>query len=687
MKRIAGMRARAATLCSLAALFGTVASAQANTILDVPVHATGNFAGPCFDGAASGGAAHFKIESPYFGYLRLALSGGSGDWDVAVYSRQDVVTGASTAGPDEVATGYMLEGESLDVQVCRNPGAGGTPTLQADVERLRAPDTSPPEILRVETTTAADRAALERTGLDTEAGTTPVSTDVVAYGASDRRRLEEAGLGYAPAPGGLGVVSRNELRADDDGAQGSGAAADASLPSGRTDYRRIFDYEQEMKGLATAHPGLVRLFELPNQTFEGRPVLGLELGDNPGAEEGEPVFLHMGLHHGREWPSGEITLEWAYELLDTAAAGDARALAILRDTKTLIVPVVNPDGFNISREAGQLRADFGIRDGNPNVSIPVQSAEFQRKNCRLPGAGRIGDCGLATNSNRGPLGVDINRNYGGMWGGSGGGLRVSEEVYRGPGPFSEPETRNVRELFSTNQVIAASSNHTYSALILRPPLVTRPRLPFDEALMRRVGARMARATGYANTPGTSLYDSSGGMEGWSYFDTGSIDFTPELGTPGFHPAFTRVIGEWAGTTRRAKGRGGMRKAIYSLEQFTRRDSGHVVLSGTGPPGAQLLFRKTFKSRTLPVLHLHAKPSRPRKLPEHLATSVEIGADGTYEAHLNPSTRPIVAERKHGIRKESWRVICVSPSGEKLGARPLYAKRGERLQLDVTADGC
>ena len=49
--------------------------------------------------------------------------------------------------------------------------------------------------------------------------------------------------------------------------------------------------------------------------------------------DGKPIFLIMGVHHAREWPSAEHTIEFAYDLLrnygtrraDDAARPDAPA--------------------------------------------------------------------------------------------------------------------------------------------------------------------------------------------------------------------------------------------------------------------------------------------------------------------------------------------------------------------------
>ena len=144
----------------------------------------------------------------------------------------------------------------------------------------------------------------------------------------------------------------------------------------------------------------------------------------------------MGTHHAREWPAAESTLEWAYDLL-TNYGKQARTTRLVKATRNIVIPVVNPDGFNISREA----PDFP-----PETEFGQFSYEMKRKNC-WPNPAETGPCNNSTAGRL--LGVDPNRNYGAFWGGSGASVDPLDDTFRGTGPFSEPETQNIRELQST----------------------------------------------------------------------------------------------------------------------------------------------------------------------------------------------------------------------------------------------
>ena len=88
-------------------------------------------------------------------------------------------------------------------------------------------------------------------------------------------------------------------------------------------YRRLPDYEFELKQLALQYPGLARPITLNHPSWEGRDVTGIEITQNANAADGKPVFVMLGVHHAREWPSSEHTIEFAYDLLRNYGNSDA----------------------------------------------------------------------------------------------------------------------------------------------------------------------------------------------------------------------------------------------------------------------------------------------------------------------------------------------------------------------------
>jgi len=347
----------------------------------------------------------------------------------------------------------------------------------------------------------------------------------------------------------------------------------------------------------------------------------------------------MGVHHAREWPSAEMPMEWAIELVKSYNKGE-RAVELLSTTRVIVVPIVNPDGFNLSRES--------LVDAQQPVVDP--SFAYKRRNCRMFD-GRLpafGECGQQ--ANRG-LGVDPNRNYGGLWGGPGASLSTTDDTYRGAGPFSEPETQNVRELVSSRQVTTLITNHTYSDLVLRPPGLKSQGDPPDEPIYKNLGDTMAAENGYTSQKSFELYDTSGTTEDWSYYATGGLGFTFEIGKAsdantlvgvGFHPAYpVGVIAEYYGKYPTG---GGNREAYFKALESTKNTARHAILEGTARPGSRVRLHKEFLTSTSPVIKADGSTSDPILLPDVLDTTMTVDSSGLFAVHANPSTRPAVRKQ-------------------------------------------
>ena len=346
----------------------------------------------------------------------------------------------------------------------------------------------------------------------------------------------------------------------------------------------------------------------------------------------------MGVHHAREWPSSEHTIEFAYDLL-TNYGSDSEITNLVNTTRTIVVPIVNVDGFNISREAEPL-GDFSLFDyemKRKNCSISVFTPKKYAKAkqpCDDNKAGRL-------------RGTDPNRNYGGLWGGGGASVAWSDDTYRGDGPFSEPETQNIRELVSERQVTNLITNHTFSNLVLRPPGIADFGFPLEEPQLKALGAAMTSHNGYSNDPGFGLYDTTGTTEDWSFWTTGGLGYTFEIGSEDFHPAYSNaVVAEYLGLEPAAgAGLGGNRAAYLEMLKATADSALHSVITGSAPAGTTLELSKTFQTTTSPVWQddFGTVIGDPILFEDSLTS--ELASDGgEFAWHVNPSTRPIVAGR-------------------------------------------
>lgn len=498
-----------------------------------------------------------------------------------------------------------------------------------------------PKLVTVDTPTRADKELLQTLGLDLTEHAGHGYVEVVLHTGADAAALEEAGLTYDVRIGNL--LEREALNNQANAAYAA-ATLESPLPSGRDSYRTLDDYNDDMRQLANIRPNIAKEFDLPHPTLDGKTVQGIEIGANVQApEDGRPVFLLMGLHHAREWPSGELAMEFAYDLVKDYGQ-DARITGLLDKARVLVVPVVNVDGFDLSRTDGAL-VDLREADAGGTASIlGTPGNAYKRKNCRVVDGQDTPDGTCRAFSATSPggygIGIDPNRNYGGFWGGPGASAAFADPTYRGAGPFSEPETQNIRELISSRQVTTMISNHTFSNLVLRPngvhpdtigpdgnPVGNAP----DEEGLKALGTEMTAANGYRNIHGWELYDTTGTTEDWSYNATGGYGYTFEIGPDEFHPPFPHVIDEYLGAGEYA-GKGNREAYLDALEN-TVDTSTHSVIKGSAPKGATLRLRKQF-----------ATPTWESSFTDTLDTTMQVGDGGKFTWHINQSTRPVVQEK-------------------------------------------
>jgi hypothetical protein len=650
------MRAPAGGLALSILLLVLAAPASADELLNQRVTVGQAVDSSCIDGLRSGaGVARRDFDAPSTGALTAKLRAASGDWDVAVFRRGGVlVAGGTGSGASEVAGGFAFKGERLTLQACRRSGAGAA-NLTVDLDEI---DTSAKpaktSLVNVATPSRAHKRKLQKLGLDLTEHGGATFVGVLLHGPADAAKLRKAGFQYKIEVGDLAAADRKAAAADQ---RFKGQVTASALPSGRTGYRRLADYTEEMKKLVADNPGLVKSVQLPFKTWEGRTVEGIEITTDVNARDGKPVFVQLGVHHAREWPSGEHAMEWAYELVNGYKANNVRARELVEGTRTIIVPIVNPDGFNISREVGFANGANGGR-GSPNpgeenetANIVAHPGEYRRKNCRFADDSEGGTCAQPA-AGVAAAGVDPNRNYGAFWGGGGASADPTNETYRGHGPFSEPETRNVRSLVSTRQVVTLITNHTFSNLVLRPPGIQAQGETVDEPVYKQLGAEMTAENGYSNDFGYQLYDTSGTTEDWSYNATGGLGFTYEIGcitknaqtgectTGHFHPPFAEMVKEYEGQTAFSDANGrdgkGNREAYFKAQESTANQARHSVLTGSAPPGAILRLRKVFQTPT---------EFAGSSFEDVLDTTLRVPASGRFEWHINPSTRPLVAKDK------------------------------------------
>lgn len=535
-----------------------------------------------------------------------------------------------------VVAGGLLAAPATEAEESQAPAAAFVP---ADYR---------PSLVTVDTPTRADKRRLAALGLDLTEHAGRDYVEVVLHSPAELLALTTAGFTYDVRISDLVARSLEIAELDE---QYAARVARSPLPSGRTGYRDLVDYEREMAALAKRRPAIVKQLTLKRPSLDGRAIRGVEIGRGVrGRGTGQPTFLLMGVHHAREWPSGELAMEFAVDLVKGYGT-NPRITRLLDRARVIVVPVVNVDGFTYSRRDGEFVDLRDLNESDPlggSTSIlGTPGRAYMRKNCRIVDGQDTPDgaCGalLATPGGYGH-GVDLNRNYGGFWGGPGASELNADPTYRGASAFSEPETQNIRDLIRTRNITMLISNHTFSNLVLRPNGVNPATLgpdgkPVgdapDEAALKRLGAKMTAANGYANIHGWQLYDTTGTTEDYSYNATGGFGYTFEIGPNEFHPPFSEVVDEYVGAGRYA-GKGNREAYLVALEHAVdRRYSG--LLTGRARPGTQLRLSKTFRS-----------PTWEGSFADFVDTRMTVPRSGRVSWLVNPSTRPVVRPRTYEV---------------------------------------
>ena len=406
----------------------------------------------------------------------------------------------------------------------------------------------------------------------------------------------------------------------------------------RRDYRRLRDYNAEMKKLAKKHPRLVDLFKMPRKSLEGRTIYGVEVAaDVKKVRDGRPIFYMDGVHHAREWPASEYTMLYIHYLVENFRE-NRKITSLLKRARFIAVPIVNVDGFNYSRES-VLSYNQDLRNRTSLTAAGNGFEGYWRKNRRS----FTGATAPTTKTHPDAYGVDPNRNYAYLWGDSNGGSSglIVDQTYRGARPFSEPETRNVRDIILGRNVTAVLTNHTYQGSVLRAGGGDAP----DDRILERLGGKMAKVLRYRNAP-TVGYPTTGTTDDWAYATIGSIGYTIEHGIMGFHPPYDAEIGEFWQEHM---------KAFTILFRAAADRDYHSVIKGRVAAGrARLKITKTFKTPLSP-----GNPTGKKAITEKLRWSASARRNGSFAWHVTPSSRPY--EKK----AESYKLTIKSGKRSKI----------------------
>lgn len=280
-------------------------------------------------------------------------------------------------------------------------------------------------------------------------------------------------------------------------------------------YYTFAEVVRQLDTMALLYPGLISVKDSIGASIEGRAIWAVRISDHPELNEDEPEVLYTGLHHAREPEGMMAVLYFMYYLLENYGV-DEEVTHLVNEREMYFIPVVNPDGY--------------VRNQTTNPG----GGGMWRKNRRLNAGGSIG--------------VDLNRNYGYMWGydNNGSSPNPSSDTYRGTAAFSEPEIQVVRDFCLDHDFKLALNYHTYGNLLIYPwGYIASFQTP-DSAVFDTYTTDMTEYNHYVHGTGdqTVGYVTNGDSDDWMYGEqiikNKILSMTPEVG-PSFWPPQDQIF--------------------------------------------------------------------------------------------------------------------------------------------------
>ena len=252
------------------------------------------------------------------------------------------------------------------------------------------------------------------------------------------------------------------------------------------------------------------------------------------------LLLFTGAHHSRELLTQNMIVKIALEMTHLLQYSKLENLPFWKFSDVLLVPFVNLDGHKFISDAFHNISTYYTDNfkqgfyGDMNARFMFDKMKYKRKNmnssyCK---SDKIGT----------DLGVDLNRNYGYHWNHSEfEDEKECTEVFKGPHPFSEPETQNMKRLIDRekNHLTLVLNFHTYGNLWVRPFNFSKHEslnfFQMDSHLLRFYEQMETKITSVCphaivgNAIKTVDYQAMGEASDWILGEHKIISYSPELG--------------------------------------------------------------------------------------------------------------------------------------------------------------
>lgn len=271
-------------------------------------------------------------------------------------------------------------------------------------------------------------------------------------------------------------------------------------------YHRYGEIVKYLEYLAFRYPNIAEVITI-GHSYEGQPIkmIKISTGTNKDGEAKPAIWIDAGIH-AREWIGSAVATYIVSQLVEK----NSSYAKLLDNTDWMILPVVNPDGYEFSHTGDRL-----WRKTRSNHADDEDDSRFLQLVNRYT-RWLWGKC----------EGVDPNRNFDYHWGeveGGGASLDPCHETYAGPRAFSEPETKAMADYILANKqnIRVYLTLHSYSQMWLVPWGYTDTK-PSDYSELASVAKKAIGAitkihgTDYQVGPSADLlYPTSGASDDWA----------------------------------------------------------------------------------------------------------------------------------------------------------------------------
>lgn len=235
------------------------------------------------------------------------------------------------------------------------------------------------------------------------------SKDLLARIRGRRQSLVELGRGRFSMP--LGGVTSSTIKL-------------------QSSYLRHSDINKYLESLEKAHQKLVKVITI-GFSYEKRPLKVIKISDgNPNQINKQTVFIDAGCH-AREW----ITISVALYCVQKLVEYNNLQRDLLNRFEFYILPVVNPDGYEYTHTVNRYWR---------KTRRPIRIQQLGKFN----------------------FGTDLNRNYDFHW--EAAPRSPQKYTFRGDKPFSEPETRALRNFLGTLDCKFYLTLHSHAQALCYP---------------------------------------------------------------------------------------------------------------------------------------------------------------------------------------------------------------------------